>query len=107
MADLLRYHQTLAETTASYLSRARTARKHAPLPSEADGLAISHEYKPAASFAECFPRFLELPIDIRLKIWKHCLPGPRAVEVDCGERSEFLYSKYPRPIALHICRETR
>jgi hypothetical protein len=99
MTDRLRYHQALAQTMASY--------RAALLPSEADRLSISHEHTPIGSFAQSFPHFPELPTEIRLQIWRHCLPGPRAVEVDYGHGSEFLYSEYPPPIALHICRESR
>jgi hypothetical protein len=100
MADLSRYRRALAQTMASYLP--------VPLSSEVESLSISHgDDALAALSAQSFPRFLELPTEIRLKIWLHCLPGPRAVEVDYGERSEFLYSKYPPPIALRICRESR
>lgn len=78
-----------------------------PLHSESESLRISHEDTLASLSTQSFPRFLELSTEIRLKIWQHCLPGPRAVEVDYGEHSEFLYSKYPPPIALQICRESR
>jgi hypothetical protein len=30
-----------------------------------------------------FTRFSSLPIDLRLLIWKQCLPGPRLIQVDC------------------------
>jgi hypothetical protein len=31
-----------------------------------------------------FTLFSSLPIDLRLLIWKQCLPGPRCIEVDCS-----------------------
>lgn len=31
-----------------------------------------------------FTLFSSLPIDLRLLIWKQCLPGPRCIEVDCN-----------------------
>lgn len=99
MTHLLRYHGALAQTMASY--------RAALLPYEADCLGISHENTPITSFAQSFPHFPELPTEIRLQIWRHSLSGPRAVEVDYGHGSEFLYSGYPPPIKLHICRESR
>jgi hypothetical protein len=99
MSDLLRYHQILVKTMASY--------QPAPMPFKANRLDILHECSSTGLFAQVFSRFLELPKEIRLQIWKHCLPGPRAVEVCYGQNSEFLESKYPPPIALHICRESR
>lgn len=99
MADLSWYHRTLAQALSSY--------QPVTLCPKAEALGASEQDASAALFAQCFPRFPELPTEIRLKIWKHCLPGPRAVEVDYGEHSEFLSSKYPPPIALHICRESR
>jgi len=98
-ADLSRYHRTLAQTMSSYQS-VRLSSKAESLDSLAHGAL-------AASSAQCFPRFPELPTEIRLKIWKYCLPAPRALEVDYGECSDFLHCKYPPPIALQICRESR
>src|SRR5277367_5050976 len=99
MTDLERYHRSLIEITASS--------QPIPLSSEAERISVSNDDASAASSAQSFPRFLELPSEIRLNIWKYCLPGPRAVELEYGERAELLYSKYPPPITLSICRESR
>ena len=32
--------------------------------------------------ARDFPRFRDLPTELRLQIWSHCIPGPRVVEMD-------------------------
>ena len=32
--------------------------------------------------ARDFPRFGDLPTELRLQIWSHCIPGPRVVEMD-------------------------
>jgi hypothetical protein len=102
MADRSEYHRTLAHTMAAYQPQQPPA--HA-----AKSVSLSHPHEDASTTpsALCFPRFPELPTEIRLKIWESCLPDPRALEVDYGDRSEFLRCKYPPPIALQICRESR
>lgn len=65
-----------------------------------------------------FPKFSELPFELRLKIWSYTFPGPRVLTIKCtkgdyqrGTRRVFFVSKYTSttapPIALSICQESR
>jgi len=69
-----------------------------------------------------FTLFPNLPSELRLKIWKHIAPGPRIVELQYATEPKRLVesipgtlhpvspdwiSKYPPPIVLHICQESR
>jgi hypothetical protein len=58
----------------------------------------------------CFPK---LPIELRLKIWKEALPGPRILPVECRfnfvqgiEQKHFIVTT-PPPVAFHVSRESR
>jgi hypothetical protein len=60
-----------------------------------------------------FTLFPELPLELRNKIWKYTLPGPRYIEfVSMYEAGDYPVS-YPHckdktpPVALHVCRESR
>jgi hypothetical protein len=68
-----------------------------------------------------FTCFSKLPTEIRLKIWKNALPGPRIIRMELkhsvrvplkeGEKKKpkvtRLISSRPRPVGLHVCRESR
>jgi hypothetical protein len=80
--------------------------------------SVSEEIiKPVASFSY-FPK---LPAEIRLKIWKNALPGPRIIRMElkygarvpvkAGEKrkpkiAHFVGSR-SRPVGLQVCRESR
>lgn len=51
---------------------------------------------PPTQHAQYFPRFTNLPTEIRLLIWHHCLPGGRVLEVDYPVDSSQL-----RPVHRH------
>jgi hypothetical protein len=64
-----------------------------------------------------FPRFLELPKEIRRMIWYAALPGPRIVVIRerllrkicrwSGANLEGIWSKGTAPSLLFVCRESR
>lgn len=53
---------------------------------------------------ECFPR---LPIELRLKIWRHCEPGPRVIDIKVDENMRRFITAARTPISLQICQESR
>jgi hypothetical protein len=68
--------------------------------------------------ATSFTLFLQLPSELRLKIWKTMLPGPRTVNVQYRMKYEQFDGKNisaftgwtspdPVPVALQICQESR
>lgn len=71
--------------------------------------------------ARDFPRFPDLPTELRLHIWSHCLPGPRVFEMDYpqsdnhhtlppgdGYRRELWSSPSGQtPLVSRVCREAR
>ncbi len=54
-----------------------------------------------------FHLFSELPTELRLKIWKCSLPGPRVVDLHYDIFMRRSLSATPPPVALHICPESR
>lgn len=66
-----------------------------------------------------FPRFRDLPTELRLQIWSHCIPGPRVVEMDfpvsdqhltlpAGSHRALWSSPAGRvPLMSRVCREAR
>jgi hypothetical protein len=68
---------------------------------------------PHSEALEEFTPFPKLPIELRLRIWKFTLPGPRILEVaycEAGSDSDmpekFGVATRP-PVALRVCRESR
>ncbi|KAH6622725.1 hypothetical protein F5144DRAFT_581283 [Chaetomium tenue] len=69
--------------------------------------------------ARDFPRFMELPAELRLQIWSHCLPGPRVVEMDFAlsdhqltvpngcHRELWLSHAGHYPVMSRVCHEAR
>ncbi len=67
--------------------------------------------------ASDFPRFPDLPTELRLKIWSFCVPGPRVYEMDtasAGHHTAFpagaaLFSPLSGrvPVISLVCREAR
>lgn len=68
--------------------------------------------------ASSFPRFLQLPAEIRRLIWKECLPKQRLFEIDsAGLMLEFnntcrgsdwaTTQNWKPPIITRVCRESR
>jgi hypothetical protein len=66
-----------------------------------------------------FPRFRDLPTELRLQIWSYCVPGPRVIEMDfplsdqhltlpAGSHRE-LWSSLAgwAPLVSRVCREAR
>jgi hypothetical protein len=56
-----------------------------------------------------FINFAKLPVELRIKIWRLLLPGPRIVEVihrvtDTGFK---IRPGIPPPVLLHVCHEVR
>ncbi|EAQ84076.1 predicted protein [Chaetomium globosum CBS 148.51] len=47
--------------------------------------------------ARDFPRFMDLPGELRLQIWSYCLPGPRVVEMDFT----LSYHQLTVPVGCH------
>jgi hypothetical protein len=60
-----------------------------------------------AALHKSFTRFTDLPIELRLKIWRHTLPGPRNLYMKYGKARGKFFCPYPPPICLHICTESR
>jgi hypothetical protein len=70
---------------------------------------------------EGFTYFPKLPAEIRLKIWKDALPGPRVIRIQLkfdpkpprieGQKKKPQVSRFvasrPPPIGLRVCRESR
>jgi hypothetical protein len=50
--------------------------------------------------------FAALPAELRIKIWKHLLPGPRIVPVSYSRELQKYISDGPPPI-LNVCSESR
>lgn len=59
-----------------------------------------------ASLAE-FPLFVELPTELRLKIWQLIIPEPRVVPVRYNRLFKQYTSTIEPPIAAQICSESR
>ena len=69
--------------------------------------------------ARDFPRFRDLPTELRLQIWSHCIPGPRVVEMDFPVSNQHLtLPAGPHralwsppvgrvPLVSRVCREAR
>jgi hypothetical protein len=63
-----------------------------------------------ASNVTTFHPFAELPLELRFKIWKLAMPGPRTVEMRLARaytsyQYDFVTSEFPT--VLHVCRESR
>jgi hypothetical protein len=54
-----------------------------------------------------FPLFVELPTELRLKIWQLTIPEPRVVPVRYNRSSRQYTSTGAPPVAAHICSESR
>jgi hypothetical protein len=78
-------------------------------------------YNQSIELVESFTCFPKLPAEIRLKIWKAALPGPRVVRIQLklgprqpridGKKKKPRMSRFvascPPPIGLRVCRESR
>jgi len=56
-----------------------------------------------------FELFPKLPIELRLKVWKLSMPGPRRVDVrflSDGRRGDHEFTA-EMPVLLHVCQESR
>jgi hypothetical protein len=63
---------------------------------------------------DTFTLFLDFPVELRLKTWRHAFPGPRVVKVNSygtvkqdGYHFHAFYSTSPVPIVLSVCQESR
>ncbi|KAK3898049.1 hypothetical protein C8A05DRAFT_38380 [Staphylotrichum tortipilum] len=80
--------------------------------------------KPATLSATEFPRFPDLPTELRLEIWTFCLTGRRVFEMDASvtlyrhavlptrakdyDRCQLVWShRGQTPVIAHVCREAR
>jgi hypothetical protein len=54
-----------------------------------------------------FHPFPRLPSELRLKIWKLNMPGPRVVELRYSKKIYHAISPTSTPALLHVCREVR
>jgi hypothetical protein len=72
-----------------------------PSPLSADGV------KKVAVPAETFKLFPKLAIELRLKIWKMALPGPRVVVVQYSETTQLPFSPARIPVILQVNSESR
>ncbi len=54
-----------------------------------------------------FQSFLKLPTELRQKVWRHALPGPRLVELFYDEDMGACTSRCAVPIVLWVCNESR
>ncbi|KUJ06946.1 uncharacterized protein LY89DRAFT_372847 [Mollisia scopiformis] len=75
-------------------------------------LAVIKDQEAAANLVP-FQRFSDLPTELRFKIWKLSLPGPRVLSVsDFRKGSAAMlhfreHDNKPNPAALTVCRESR
>jgi len=56
-------------------------------------------------FLDSFVRFPDLPIEIRIMVWRFTLPS-RTVEIDFNLKRGF-YSRAKIPVALKVCKDSR
>ncbi|RDW84924.1 hypothetical protein BP6252_02514 [Coleophoma cylindrospora] len=54
-----------------------------------------------------FHLFAQLPTELRLKIWKHCLPGPRILKISYNASLREYTSSTRAPVTLSINQEAR
>jgi hypothetical protein len=59
--------------------------------------------KPAVEF-KFFPY---LPKELRVKIWKFGVPGPRAIHLNYSTKAQHMVCRQPLPAVLHTCHESR
>lgn len=85
---------------------------------EFSAASVSEEITEPAQRFTCFPK---LPAELRLRIWKYALPGPRLVRIYLkleprqprqeGEKKKpqvsRLTTSQPPPVGLRVCRESR
>jgi hypothetical protein len=72
-----------------------------PSPLSADG------EKNVAVPAETFTLFPKLATELRLKVWKMVLPGPRVVVVEYSKKTKLPFSPARIPVILQVNRESR
>lgn len=58
-----------------------------------------------ATTGATFHPFPRLPLELRLKIWRSSLPGPRLIRISVEDGS--FKSNTPHPLGLQICKESR
>ncbi|MBE3046320.1 hypothetical protein IMZ48_28045, partial [Candidatus Bathyarchaeota archaeon] len=90
-----------------------------PVPSMDKQTAIRHQLLAAfdalarikgSSPERCFPRFPDLPAEIRLQIWLAAMPGPGYRTLHIGQKVGEPYSwtaRLPLPTLSRVCRESR
>lgn len=73
-----------------------------------EALSIQQSTHIDKTLSSAFTLFLQLPIELRLKIWRHARPSPRVIELfwECSLKTS-ANSCTPAPILLHVCREPR
>jgi hypothetical protein len=52
---------------------------------------------------DSFTLFHQLPTELRLKIWRHALPGPRVVEIHYIAHIDGALSSIATPTVLLVC----
>ncbi|TVY83252.1 hypothetical protein LSUE1_G003312 [Lachnellula suecica] len=100
------------------VSKSSSTKATGPAP-EANGTALnstaidqSQEEQPSgevqSATATNFPRFNELALEIRLRIWGYAAPEPVVIVQRISEKGSgsFTYRRLP-PAILHACRESR
>ncbi|KAF4624892.1 hypothetical protein G7Y89_g13276 [Cudoniella acicularis] len=59
------------------------------------------------SSLDTFSLFVELPLELRIKIWGNAFPEPRVVPVRYNRHQKQYTSDAAPPVLLHICTESR
>jgi hypothetical protein len=73
------------------------------LPDPDQDLFVQHPGRGATQF----PRFSELPTEIRLMIWRAAFRGPKLIPLIAQWYTRSLTYRPPHPITLHVSRESR
>lgn len=69
---------------------------------------ITPETTPSPVAAQTFTLFPNLPTEIKRKIYRHMMPGPRSVHLTFRKHNtNFLKSSTPIPVLLHLNRDAR
>jgi 2EXR family len=56
---------------------------------------------------DSFPKFTNLPFELRTKIWRHAFPGPRVIPVRYSRTQDRYISDRPPQALLRVCPESR
>ncbi|RDW89107.1 hypothetical protein BP6252_01139 [Coleophoma cylindrospora] len=73
-------------------------------------LDLNRQSEPREPAAPESTTFWDIPIEVRLHLWRLSLPNPRIIKVSTGpnnDRAHICGGFSPVPTILHICRESR